>query len=152
MLHENACEEACPYLPWHPTRANNLYPFHPTAGRIALENESAEVLTFESGNTFVSPRHHEVGKIPSGSGCHKSWSLRVTLQVHGLSWNPEPALDLGANRNVFYIASQGVLEEAIQSMAPIIPDRFPKKACADPKPDFLHVLFHHKRGRYLSSS
>jgi hypothetical protein len=63
VLHEDTSKNPTPSSVRHALRIVNLHPRHATAGRIALEDETAQPFLFLLQQALPSPKQHAIGMV-----------------------------------------------------------------------------------------
>src|SRR4030042_2958568 len=138
MFHEYPCKHAYSLFDRHAFFIIDPDPLHATAWRITLKNKTVKTFLLKLNNAFLSPADHAFGHILLCPYGNQSGRLRISLQMHGFSWDGKTTFNLGTYRDILHILSQRVGEETIQFVASIITDIFSQQTGADSKFNLFH--------------
>jgi oligopeptide/dipeptide ABC transporter ATP-binding protein len=139
-LHDEAGEEPGPPPAGGALCVEDLDPPNPAARRAALEDEAGQVFGREPGDPAPRPPEHRPGEVDPVLPCHEPRRIPRAGEPERLPGHGHPAFDLRAYRDELDVRPEGVPEERVEFVAPVVADALAEEAGADPDPDLIRAV------------
>jgi hypothetical protein len=119
-FHEHPGKEADTLWPGQALARGDRYALSSAGGRLAFENETAQVLFSQPGIFLIGPGPHLLGQIHAGANRHQSRGRGLAHKAHGFTGHGHTALHFRTDRHELYISAQGVPQKSIQFVSTVV--------------------------------